>query len=230
MSVAEIADLRIQRQSLHDVVVDRLRDLIIEGVLVAGARLNERVLCERLGVSRTPLREAFKVLANEGLVELLPNRGAQVAPLTVEHLDEVVEVMAALEMAVGPLAASRLDERRLAELEALHASLHAHHAAHDLRAYFHANQAIHKKLVEATGNRTLVETYMALNQRILRFRYQANLSAERWSQAVAEHDAIMEALRRRDGAALARLLAAHMRAKAAHVRHALLDTAVTAAE
>ena len=109
MSNELAGDLRIRRQSLHDVVVDRLRDLIVEGVLSPGQRLNERLLCEQLGVSRTPLRESFKVLASEGLIEILPNRGATVAPLTIEELKEVVDVLSGLEAVVGPLVAERID-------------------------------------------------------------------------------------------------------------------------
>ena len=120
MSTAVVGDLRIRRRSLHDVVVDRLRDLIVEGVLGPGQRLNERLLCEQLGVSRTPLRESFKVLASEGLIEILPNRGATVAPLTIEELKEVADVLSGLEAVVGPLAAARIDAAGVQKLETLH--------------------------------------------------------------------------------------------------------------
>jgi DNA-binding GntR family transcriptional regulator len=219
MSTVLAGDLRIRRQSLHDVVVNRLRDLIVEGVLPPGQRLNERLLCEQLGVSRTPLRESFKVLASEGLVEILPNRGATVAPLTIDELKEVVDVLSGLEGVVGPLAAERIDAAGMEKLEALHRTMLKHHRLQDLPAYFRVNQEIHLLLVEATGNRTLLDTYTALNMRIRRYRYMANLANERWTQAVVEHELIMQAMRRRDGKALGHLLQAHLRAKAEHVLH-----------
>lgn len=225
MSALSFGDLRIQRQSLHDVVVDRLRDLIVEGVLPPGQRLNERLLCEQLGVSRTPLRESFKVLASEGLIEILPNRGATVAPLTTAELREVVDVLGGLEAVVGPLVVANIDGAGIEQLESLHRAMLEHHRQQDLPAYFRVNQEIHLLLVESTGNRTLLDTYTALNLRIRRYRYMANLANERWAQAVAEHEEIMRALRRRDGQALGHLLQTHLRTKAEHLLHSgLTDT------
>lgn len=225
MSALVAGDLRIRRQSLHDVVVDRLRDLIVEGLLQPGQRLNERLLCEQMGVSRTPLRESFKVLASEGLIEILPNRGATVAPLTADELREVVDVLSGLEAVVGPLVVGNIDAAGIDKLETLHRTMLGHYRQQDLPAYFRVNQEIHLLLVESTGNRTLLETYTALNLRIRRYRYMANLASDRWAQAVAEHEAMMQALRRRDGQALGQLLQTHLRAKAEHVLHSGLADA-----
>src|SRR5678810_1388782 len=98
----------IIRRPLHEEASDRLRDLIVQGRLAAGARLNERLLTAQLGVSRTPLREAFKVLATEGLIELLPHRGAIVARLTVEDLDHMFPVLQAIEGLAGELACAKI--------------------------------------------------------------------------------------------------------------------------
>lgn len=226
MNNAMVGDLRIRRQSLHDVVVDRLRDLIVEGVLAPGQRLNERLLSEQLGVSRTPLRESFKVLAAEGLVAILPNRGATVTPLTIDDLKEVVDVLSGLEAVVGRLAAERIDADDLRTIELLHQTMLSHHQHRDRPAYFRVNQQIHLRLVEATRNRTLLDIYVGLNLRIRRFRYLANLDENRWNQAVIEHEEIMKALRRRDGNALGNLLQIHLRTKTEHVAHALREGAV----
>lgn len=215
-----VTEQRISRRSLHDEVVERLRDLIVEGELEPGKRVPERVLCERFGISRTPLREALKVLASEGLVELLPNRGAVVAPLTAVELDEIVEVMVALEGLAGSLAASRMTDAAIAEVKALHYEMLACHARADLHLYFKLNQAIHLAIIEGAGNATLAQTYGALNGRIRRFRYMANLSGERWDHAVAEHDLILDALVKRDSALLSRLLADHLRNKYQHLKQA----------
>jgi DNA-binding GntR family transcriptional regulator len=175
------------------------------------------LLCEQLAVSRTPLRESFKVLAAEGLIEIQPNRGATVGALTIEEFNEVVEVLGGLEAVVGPLAAERIDDARMGRLEALHRAMLDRHRHHDLPAYFRINQEIHLLLVEATANRTLLDTYTALNLRIRRYRYMANLASARWAQAVAEHEEILQALRARRGKALGDLLQAHLHAKSAHV-------------
>jgi DNA-binding GntR family transcriptional regulator len=230
MNTALVGDLRIRRQSLHDVVVDRLRDLIVEGVLAPGQRLNERLLSAQLGVSRTPLRESFKVLAAEGLVEILPNRGATVAPLTIDDLKEVVDVLSGLEAVVGRLAAARIDADSLETLELLHRTMLAHYRQQDRPAYFRVNQQIHLHLVEAARNRTLLDVYVALNLRIRRFRYLANVANTRWSQAVAEHEEIMKALRRRDGEALGDLLQVHLRTKTEHVLQSLRSRDARGAE
>lgn len=211
----------ISRRPLHDEVVARLRDAIIEDRLAPGERLNERILCVRYGVSRTPLREALKVLAQEGLVTLLPNRGAVVTPLTRDDLDQTLEVMLPLEQLVGQLLVERIDQAGLSEIRALHHEMCAFHARADLLRYFHANQAIHQRHVELCGNAILTTTYEGLNARIRRFRYRANLSQERWDKAVAEHGLMLEALLARDGLRLSRLLGQHLVNKADAVRAGL---------
>jgi DNA-binding GntR family transcriptional regulator len=204
--------------NLHATVVGRLRDLIVEGELPSGARLAERLLCEKFGISRTPLREAFKVLASEGLIELLPNRGARVAPLDEAEIENMFEVMAALEALAGSLACARIAEAELAEIAALHYEMLAQYTRRNLPDYFRLNQAIHAAIVAASRNPVLAATYQGLASRIRRARYTANLSDERWRQAVAEHEAILSALQARDGERLARLLEAHLRNKSAVLR------------
>jgi len=215
------------RASLHDTVVDRLRDMIVEGELIAGARVPERELTQRLGVSRTPLREALKVLASEGLIELLPNRGARVARLTEVDVEEMFQVMGALEGLAGELACQRVTDDELAALRALHYEMMAHHARGDLPAYFKANQAIHEGIIGAARNAVLSTTYSMLAGRIRRARYRANLSPERWDEAVAEHERILETLVKRDGTTLAWLLRQHLRNKCEVVKAALAAAAST---
>jgi DNA-binding GntR family transcriptional regulator len=220
----------IARRPLHDEVVARLRDAIIENRLAPNERLNERVLCVRYGISRTPLREALKVLAQEELVTLLPHRGAVVTPLTVTELEQTVEVMRPLEVLTGELVVRRIGDADLAQIRALHHEMCAFQARGDLPNYFRANQAIHQRLVEECGNRILTATYEGLNTRIRRFRYRANFSPERWGRAVAEHAEMLEALTARDGLRLGRLLSQHLVNKAEAVRAGLhLDGGAEAA-
>jgi DNA-binding GntR family transcriptional regulator len=207
-----------RRANLHETVVGQLRDIIVEGILAPGARIAERQLCESLGVSRTPLREALKVLASEGLVELLPNRGARVARLDDSDIENMFQVMGALEALAGSLACTQISEAELAEIAALHYEMLAQYMRRDLPGYFRLNQAIHAAIVAAARNPILAATYQSLAARIRRARYFANLSDERWQHAVAEHEAILQTLQARDGPRLARLLEAHLHNKSVVLR------------
>ncbi len=207
-----------RRANLHETVVGQLRDIIVEGILAPGARIAERQLCESLGVSRTPLREALKVLASEGLVELLPNRGARVARLDDSDIENMFQVMGALEALAGSLACTQISEAELAEIAALHYEMLAQYMRRDLPGYFRLNQAIHAAIVAAARNPILAATYQSLAARIRRARYFANLSDERWQHAVAEHEAILQTLQARDGPRLARLLEEHLHNKSVVLR------------
>ena len=211
----------IIRRPLHEEATDRLRDLIIQGRLVAGARLNERLLTAQLGVSRTPLREAFKVLATEGLVELLPNRGAIVSQLDPVRLSETLVVMGALDALAGELACANASDAQINEIRALHYEMLAYHARGDLAGYFKFNQAIHLKIVKYAGNAVLYNTYRQLNGAMQRARYMANLSKERWDAAVLEHDEILAALGARDVKRIRALLSDHLAHKLASALAAL---------
>jgi len=211
----------VDRRLLHETVVGQLRDLIVQGELAPGTKLNERVLAEKLGTSRTPLREAIKFLASEGLVELLPNRGAVVAALNPEKMQEVFVVLGTLEALAGDLACRNATEEDIAEIRALHYHMLAHHARGELASYFRYNQQIHIKLMECAGNATLAQIYRGLNAHMRRARYMANLSRERWDNAVKEHEEILDALVKRDGARLQRLLRDHLGNKLVMVMEAL---------
>ncbi len=211
----------IERQSLHEAVTGRIRDMIVEGAYPPGSRLPERVLCETLGISRTPLREALKVLASEGLLEIAPNRGARVAGLTADDVDELFPVMGALEALAGELACARITETELAEIRALHYQMVLHHARGERPDYFGLNQKIHENIQEAARNPTLTAAYNNLSGRIRRARYTANISADRWAQAVAEHEEMLEALADRDGSRLAEILKRHLHNKCETVKAAL---------
>lgn len=210
-----------ERRLLHETVIDQLRDLIVQGELAPETKLNERVLAEKLGTSRTPLREAIKFLASEGLVELLPNRGAVVAPLKPEKMKEVFVVLGALEALAGDLVCRNATDADIADIRALHYHMLAHHARGELAQYFRYNQQIHIKLMECAGNATLAQVYRGLNAHVKRARYMANLSRERWDRAVQEHEEMLDALVRRDGARLQTLLRDHLANKLVMVMEVL---------
>jgi DNA-binding GntR family transcriptional regulator len=201
-------------------LADRMREMIIEGELAAGMRLNERVLCDRLGASRTPLREAFRLLAAEHLVELQPNRGAQVVSLSDSDIRESFEVMGALEALSGELACQRITPQETAEIKALTFEMLACHARRDLPAYYRINRAIHDRINRAAGNALLSQVYSTLNLRIQNLRFRSNFDPHKWDAAAREHGAMVAALEARDGARLGAILRNHLREKC----QAVLDT------
>lgn len=198
------------RRALHATVLLRLRDMIVEGELAPGARLNERVLCEKLAVSRTPLREATKMLAAEGLLVLLPNRGAMVPELSAEDIRHTFELMAALEAANGELACARITAAELDEVRALHYEMLACYARRDLPGYYRRNHAIHALINLAARNPVLTQTYSTINARIQALRFRSNFNREKWEAAVEEHEAMLDALTKRDGARMRAILTQHL--------------------
>lgn len=217
---------RVERLRLHDTVVEHLRKLIIEGVLSPGVKLNERELCETLGISRTPLREAFKVLAAEGLIEIAPNRGATVARMTEKEIWETFELMSALERFSGELAAERMTPVELAEIKALHYAMLACRAQQDLPGYYTRNQEIHDRINEAARNNALRQTYQSINRRIMSLRFRSNFQTDKWDRAIHEHGEMIEALEAKDGQRLGEILRKHLLAK----RDAVLQILSTPAE
>ncbi|KIN60535.1 Transcriptional regulator, GntR family protein [Sulfitobacter noctilucae] len=203
----------IQRKSLHLELVDRLQPLIIGGELVPGSKVPEKELCDRFGVSRTPMREALKVLASDGLIRLEPNRGAWVTIVTISEVEEVFPVLGALEALSGKLACESITPAELDEVSDLHAQMIASYERRDLDAYFSINQKIHRAILMAARNDTLTASCQALSLRMQRARYLANMTEGRWYDAVQEHERILQYLLARDGENLAQTLLEHMEAK-----------------
>jgi DNA-binding GntR family transcriptional regulator len=211
--------ISIPRAALHEQVAYRLRELLVEGSIAPGAKLNERELAERLCVSRTPLREAIKMLAAEGLVELLPNRGAVALSLNEQDIINTFEVMADLEGLSGELAAQRITPAELAEIKALHYEMLAAHTRRDLSAYYRLNSQIHKAINAAAQNPVLQATYTQVNARLQALRFRSNQDEAKWTTAVNEHEQMMAALSQRDGPALRSILVAHLQ----HKRDVVID-------
>lgn len=195
---------------LHGQVAQRLRQMLVEGQIAPGAKLNERELCEQLKVSRTPLREAIKTLAAEGLVDLLPNRGAYAVQLSEADILNTFEVMAGLEGLSGELAAQRITPEELTEIEALHYEMKAAYTRRDLSSYYRLNMAIHEAINAAARNPVLVATYRQVNARLQALRFRSNLDGEKWARALQEHERMITALQQRNGAALRAELVAHL--------------------
>jgi DNA-binding GntR family transcriptional regulator len=205
--------LSIPRRALHEQVAQRLRQMLVENRIAPGAKLNERELSEVLQVSRTPLREAIRMLAAEGLVELLPNRGAIALALSETDIVNTFEVMAGLEALSGELAAQRIQEAELAEIRALHYEMLAAYTRRDLPAYYGLNARIHNAINAAARNPVLTHTYNQVNARLQALRFRSNQDGEKWRQAVAEHERMIDALGARDPQAMRKVLLSHLQNK-----------------
>lgn len=205
--------IAIPRAALHEQVAQRLRQMLVEGQIAPGAKLNERALAEQLSVSRTPLREAIKMLAAEGLVELLPNRGAIAVALSESDVLDTFEVMAGLEAMSGELAAQRITDEELAEIQAMHYEMLAAYTRQDLSAYYSINARIHRAINAAARNPVLATVYNQVNARLQALRFRSNQDGDKWKRAVKEHEKMIEALAARDAAAMREVLAEHLRNK-----------------
>ena len=215
--MAEI--IEIARVALHDQVVARLRTLLIEGRIAPGAKLNERELCALLRVSRTPLREAIKLLASEGMVDLLPNRGAVAVKLTEADILNTFEVLAGLEAMSGEFAAERMSEEELVEVRAMHFEMLASFTRRDLSNYYRLNALIHAAINRAAGNPVLTSTYQSINARVQSLRFRTNQNEAKWSRAMQEHEVMIQALQARDGAAMRQVMVKHL----LHKRDTIID-------
>ncbi len=203
----------IPRAALHEQVAQRLRQMLVESRIAPGAKLNERELSELLNVSRTPLREAIKMLAAEGLVELLPNRGAVAVSLSEADVLNTFEVMAGLEAQSGELAAQRITDQELAEIQAMHYEMMAAYTRRDLSAYYSLNARIHNAISAAAKNPVLGSVYNQVNARLQALRFRSNQDGEKWKRAMKEHEKMIDALAAHDAGAMRDVLLAHLRNK-----------------
>jgi DNA-binding GntR family transcriptional regulator len=215
----------IPRQPLHAAAVERLRDMIIEGDLAVGERLHDANLAEILNVSRTPIREAIKLLAIEGLVELLPGRGARVAALSIESVSELFEVIAGIERHACELAAVRMTPRDFDKLQRMHERMAGHHRAGERHDYFKLNHEIHLAIVAASKNAILQSTHASLIAKARRGRYTALASQARWIEAMAEHELLMQAFADRDSRKAGEIMFQHDRRTGAVVLELLENAA-----
>ncbi|PLZ00756.1 GntR family transcriptional regulator [Burkholderia sp. WAC0059] len=190
-----------------------LKRRIINGELLPGTPLSERALCETFDVSRTPLREALKLLANEGLVEISPTRRASVARITVDEAVSMLTVMAVLEGLSGEQACEKVNERDLAELSKLQDDMRDAYLNRDKPRYFARNQQIHLTILRIADNRPLADYFHNLNARLRQVRQRLNPTQEGWRHAVEEHEEMLALLQRRDGKRLRALMENHLRAK-----------------
>jgi DNA-binding GntR family transcriptional regulator len=198
-------DAKIRRKSLHDELASLVRNMIIEGELSPGKRIREQSLCTRFGVSRTPLREALKVLSVEGLVELLPNRGSIVVRITRKQADDVIGLLGVLEAYASALSCSRIEGTRLAKIRALHEQMMENLQRGERQPAIELNRAFRRALIEAADNETLAELHQMLSSRLGNILSVARGLALHWDQAIEDHEPMLAALEAKDSNALAAL-------------------------
>lgn len=217
-------DIGIVRDTLHQRIATHLRELLTQGTLKPGSKLNERELCEMLRVSRTPLREAIRLLAAEGLVVLEPGRGAFALALSDADIAHTFDVVASLEGLAGALAAQHITDEELAELRALQLEMEAAFERRDLPTYYRLNAQVHDLVSEAARNPVLRDTWKQVNSRMHTLRFRSNQDETKWANALREHAQILAALQKRDAVAVRQLLEAHLHRK----RDAVLEGRSTA--
>src|SRR5262245_47298574 len=210
--------LEFRHQLLHEQVAAQLRDMIIEGELQPDAVIDELALCARFAISRTPLREALKVLAAEELVVLLPRRGAVVSKLTGASVAQKFEVVTLLECHALRSLCERNDDAAIAELVAISVKLKAAFP-NSRKRYHEANQLFHRRLVELTGNNELIRIHGQLLRHLQRARYFTGQEPSRRETFMAEHDELMTLLNRRRWPEAEAALRRHLE----HVARAVLE-------
>jgi DNA-binding GntR family transcriptional regulator len=208
----------LRSPSLHDNVAERLRAMVFDRQLAPGELIDEKALAARWQISRTPLREALKVLAAEGLVELVPGKGSRVVSLTDEDAESLFPVMALLEGRCAHEATLRASDEQLAELHQLHERLEMHAAVNDIDGYYRANHAFHSKVQALAANRWLDRVTGDLRRflRLLRGR-QLHLPG-RIDASINEHRVLIDAIGQRDAERAGRAMHDHLMAQLAALK------------
>jgi DNA-binding GntR family transcriptional regulator len=200
----------LTRRSLHTELLERLRDMILNGDLADGEKVAERQLCLQFGVSRTPLREALKVLAAEGLVDILPNRGAVITQLAYKAAEEALPILAALEGLSGSLACQTMTDGDIQNVRKLHDQMRASYIEGDHRQYVLLNRDIHESILNGARNQLLSAHYSQVSRSLRRPSPASAHITAGWERAMAEHEEIIRYLEERNAADLAVALKNHV--------------------
>jgi DNA-binding GntR family transcriptional regulator len=204
----------VERLALPDELAGLLRDMIIRGELRPGSRINTPRLCSRFGVSRTPVRGALKILATEGLLELLPNRSAVVLRVTDDVINELIPIVGALAALAGRIACARISDDALAELESMHERLLHHLDQRDERSYMEVESAILRTVFTVAGNGALKKIYETLTIK-LQWQSASHHAVAEWRQTLECQKQLHHALQIRDGDLWALVVYRHVLHRAA---------------
>ncbi|MCB1385532.1 MAG: GntR family transcriptional regulator [Nitratireductor sp.] len=186
-----------------------MRLKVVTGGIPPGSRINEKMLCDEFGISRTPLREALKILHSEGLIDLPPNRGAHVPKLYAPRVLEQIEAISGIERHATEIAARKITPQELRRLRKLQDQIEAAFESKNAKKYLSSNDEIHRAIVQASGNAILADLHERLFVQVQRARTLGVSSPIRWAESVAEHVGILEALEERNAALAGELMRQH---------------------
>jgi DNA-binding GntR family transcriptional regulator len=201
----------IQKKTLHEEIANNLREMIMSGELREGDKIKENELCDMMGISKTPLREALRVLSAEGLIRLIPNRGSYVTTPTFEEIKEMFDVMVALEGVCARTAVEKMSDQDFIKLENLHQKLEKNFERKDQKEYIRQNNLYHAFVQELAGNKTLNQIVNGLRQKILLYRFQSLNLPGRFEQSIEEHRILLTAFRNRNPKKAENLMKSHLK-------------------
>ena len=201
----------IKKKTLHEDIADTLRKLIITGKLKEGEKVNENELCASMGTSKTPLREALRVLSVEGLIKLVPNRGAYVRKPTLEQIKEMFDVMSVLEGLSAWTAAEKLTDADLLNLKKIHKNLKESCKDKNQKKYLHYNSQFHTLLLEVAGNKALNQIINILRKQVALYRSTSLALPKRMAKSFEEHAELLEALKKRDPEKAEKIMRMHLK-------------------
>ena len=191
-------------------IADALREDVLTGALPPGRRIPESAVAARFKSSRTPVREALRLLAAEGVVALHPHRGAEVPEYGLRMILDAIELVERLEAAAGEIACRRVSDEEIRWIDFMTREMGAAHQSDDRVSYYNLNRRIHYAIVAAARNSALIAAYRDYNARLFRVRFVGlRPSAKLWREAMREHREIVRLLKKRDGPAQAALLRGH---------------------
>lgn len=215
---------RLQRRSLAEHIADELRNLVLLEKLAPGAPIPERETADALGVSRTPLRESLRILASEGLVEIIPNRPPRVADPSLAQLQDLLQVQGALEALAGELACDNASDEQLANIARLSQEMIDGSNHCEPLAFFQKDMTFHESIVASSRNHALIETHKTYNSRLWRARFISSRRRVNRAGTLDQHNQIVEALIARQRKKCAKALRFHLDAGFRNIKSALAES------
>jgi DNA-binding GntR family transcriptional regulator len=205
--------MKVANQTLHQQVVELIKEMIESGELRLGQKIDEITLAESFGVSRTPIREALRILNNQGVIDLVPHKGAFVRQFSIKEIDDMFQVMSILEGMCAELAAAKMTTADFKRVERLHKDLERYYEAKNHKAYNATNSKLHSLIQEIAGNAAINEVIAGLRQKVLLFRFRQLYEPERFKKSIQEHRKLLDALEKRDPKKAKAVMKAHLLAQ-----------------